>query len=124
MVRYELQGEKIVIDGEELTVIYFAGSPEEPWFKAKVVHNFLGSANINHTMARVHEDDKGHLKDLVASKGAPMVGSGVTSAVTPPNYTDYNEGKAWLVRQRERTLSTASSWAPKRPWRRHSSAGW
>jgi prophage antirepressor-like protein len=98
MVRYELQGEKIVIDGEELTVIYFADKPDEPWFKAKPVHNFLGSANINQTMARVHDDDKGHLKDLVAAKGEPFVGV-VMSDITTPNHTDYHEGKAWYVNE-------------------------
>jgi hypothetical protein len=96
MVRYELQGEKIFIDGEELTVIYFADKPEEPWFKAKVVHNFLGSTTINHTMARVHEDDKGHLKDLVAAKGEPVVGV-ATSSSKIPKCENYHDGKAWYV---------------------------
>ena len=70
----------------------------EPWIKAKAIHNFLELSTIAQTLERVHEEDKASLRDLVAMKGLPLIGVGVSDTPTP-NHTDYHEGKTVYVNE-------------------------
>ena len=95
--RYALQNGQLVLDGCVAPVVFFQGYPDEPWFKAKPMHEFLGGTTVAHTLARVEPDDKAALKDLVDRLGPP-VGGGAQNA-PPPNHEDYNEGKAIYVNE-------------------------
>jgi len=82
---------QLCLNGEVAPILCF-GEDFAPWFKAKPIHNYLGAANITQTLARVDPRDKSSLKDLVELHGEPK--RGVMSNITPPDHTDYNEGKA------------------------------
>jgi prophage antirepressor-like protein len=91
--------ERLVLNNEEVTVLFFAAAPDEPWFKAKPVHLAFGAKNISQTLARVHADDKASLKDLVQQKGKPV--KTVTSHMKPllDEDNNYNEGRAYYVNE-------------------------
>lgn len=95
VVPYSFDGGILRLLGEEVPILLFTGKPDDPWFRAKHVHAFLGSANISHTLARVHVEDKASLKDLVAQKGAPIG----TLARARPNHDDYHEGKTIYINE-------------------------
>jgi hypothetical protein len=82
----------IELDGEQVPVVYFRQEPNKPWIKVKPFQNLSGALNISHITARVAAEDKGSLKDLVASQGLPLNESA-------PDYTNYNEGKAIYVNE-------------------------
>jgi prophage antirepressor-like protein len=86
----------IRIHGEPLAIVTFPAEPNVFWFKAKPIHNFTGVKNIAQTTARVDAEDRSSLSNLVKTKGLP---GGVMSGITPPNHTDYNEGKAIYVNE-------------------------
>ena len=94
--RYALQNGQLVLDGCVAPIVFFQGYPDDPWFKAKPIHEFLGGTNVTQTLARVEPDDKASLKDLVERLGPPL---GVVQNTTPPNHEDYNEGKAIYVNE-------------------------
>ena len=86
-----------MLRGEPVKIVVFEGRDDEPWFKAKPVHNFLGCHSITHTLARVDDEDKASLKDLAQRYGPPRRGG--VSGEPPPNPEDYNEGKAIYVNE-------------------------
>jgi prophage antirepressor-like protein len=87
---------QLFLNGEVVPILFF-GEDFAPWFKAKPVHNYLGAANITQTLVRVDPRDKASLKDLVELHGVPK--RGVMSDITPPDHTDYNEGKAMYLNE-------------------------
>ena len=87
---------QLLLNEEAVPILCF-GENSIPWFKAKPVHNYLGAANITQTMSRVHPEDTASLKALVERHGAPKMG--VMSNITPPDHTDYNEGKALYLNE-------------------------
>lgn len=116
MSEYSFDGGLLLLRGEAVPIVIFAEAPDDPWFKAKPVHNFLGSGNISKTLERVDARDKAPLKDLVAQKGPPQSvrtsnsyvqgdsvdtqqQGGVNLKLTPPNHEDYNEGKATYINE-------------------------
>jgi prophage antirepressor-like protein len=109
---YRYENDSLYLNGIAVPMFFFEDSPGEPWLKAKPIHDFLGSKNIGHTMARVHTDDKVKLQDLVAKKGKSTVINGLTLNVSPNNArnsqdssnsstvpTEHNELSAWYVNE-------------------------
>lgn len=91
---YKWEDGHLFLRGEPVTIVFFEGREDEPWFKAKPVHNFLGCTTIVQTLARVDTEDKASLKDLVQRLGRPTrVGA------PPPDHEDYHEGKAIYVNE-------------------------
>jgi prophage antirepressor-like protein len=88
---------RLVLRGEPVEIVVFEGRDDEPWFKAKPVHNFLGGQNIVQTLARVDDEDKASLQDLAQRYGQPK--GVVMSDITTPNPEDYHEGKAIYVNE-------------------------
>lgn len=86
-----------MLRGEPVEIVVFEGRDDEPWFKAKPVHNFLGGQNIVQTLARVDDEDKASLQDLAQRYGQPK--GVVMSDITTPNPEDYHEGKAIYVNE-------------------------
>lgn len=88
MGEYSFEEGRLQLSGEVVPIVAFAGAPDDPWFKARPVHNFLGTGNISHTLERVRACDRSALKDLVAAKGPPTFNSATIV------WEDINEGKA------------------------------
>ena len=95
--RYALQNGQLVLDGRVAPVVFFHGYHDDPWFKAKPIHEFLGGTTVTQTLERVEPDDKASLKDLAERLGPPV--GGVVENTPPPNNEDYNEGKAIYVNE-------------------------
>jgi prophage antirepressor-like protein len=91
------------LNGEPVSMHFFADAPDEPWIQAKPVHNFLGAGNICQTVARVHADDKMSLKDLLEHKGQPVGGSGTPPGgmrdIPPVESISHNDGKSIYVNE-------------------------
>ena len=95
VVQYSFDGDVLKLTGQEVPILFFVDKPDDPWFRAKQVHDFLGCATITQTLARVHDDDKAALKDLVAQKGAPIN----TVGRERPNHEDHNSGRSIYINE-------------------------
>ena len=95
---YSLEGSVLTLGGERVQVYFFEDDQKEPWFQAKPIHSFLGAKRIGQTLARVHEDDKASLKELIETKGVPSTGGPPDD---PPTLDTlgYHDGKAIYVNE-------------------------
>jgi len=85
--------------GEAVKVYYFNDDPAMPWFHAKTIHRFVGAANIAQTMARVHDENKSSLKELVRKRGSPnAAGASCVPALTLENL-GYHDGNSYYVNE-------------------------
>jgi prophage antirepressor-like protein len=71
-VPYRYENGSFYLNGNAVPMLFFGDSAEEPWFKAKAIHDFLGTKNIGQAMSRVHVDDKAKLQNLIGDKGNPI----------------------------------------------------
>ena len=70
-----------------------------PWFNAKTIHRFVGAANIAHTIAHAHDENKSTLRELVEKKGSPIAaGASCVPALTLENL-GYHAGKSYYVNE-------------------------
>jgi hypothetical protein len=111
VVPYRYEDGFFYLNGNAVPTFFFGDNTEEPWFKAKSIHNFLGVTKIGHTMARVHDDDKAKLRKLIGDKGNPVVTRVVkptprkssSSRISPESReaiivpTDHTDLSAWYV---------------------------
>jgi hypothetical protein len=111
VVPYRYEDGFFYLNGNVVPTFFFGDNTEEPWFKAKPIHDFLGAANIGHTMTRVHIDDKAKLRKLIGDKGNPVVTRVVkptprkssSSRISPESReaitvpTDHTDLGAWYV---------------------------
>ena len=96
---YSFEDGVLKLHGEAVEAYYFNDDPAMPWFNAKTIHRFVGAANIAHTMARVNDENKSTLRELVEKKGSPSAaGACRVPALTLENL-DYNDGKAYYVNE-------------------------
>jgi prophage antirepressor-like protein len=97
--KYIFEDGVLKLDGENVKIYYFDDAPEMPWFQAKPIHNFLGAQRIGQTMARVYDDNKSSLKELVEKKGSPnLVGMPDMPTITAENL-GYHDGKSYYVNE-------------------------
>lgn len=88
------------LHGEPVKIYYFDDDAlAMPWFQVKLIHNFLGAKKIGQTMARVYDDNKSSLKELLDQKGSPIgdVASGALP-LTAENVR-YHDGKSYYVNE-------------------------
>jgi len=85
---------EMMLDGQTVKVYHFADEPEMPWFQARPILSSLGYTHTNMTLARLEEDERKGLKDLIEAKGAPLGGGQFNC---PP--LGHNEGKAIFVNE-------------------------
>lgn len=89
---------RLLLNGKEVPFIHYRRQgKDEIWFPANPTMKVTGEKNITHILARVSNDCKMSLKDLVAAKGLPS--DGCYGFVTTPNPEDYHEGKAIWVNE-------------------------
>jgi len=91
-------GRRLLLNGKEVPFIHYDHPiRDEIWFPANPTMKVTGEKNITHILARVPNDCKMSLKDLVAAKGLPL--EGCYGFVTTPDPEDYHEGKAIWVNE-------------------------
>jgi len=96
---YSFENGVLKLRGDAVKVYYFSDDAAMPWFHAKAIHGFIGAATIRHTMARVHDENKSSLKELVEKKGSPIAaGSSCAPALTLENL-GYHDGKSYYVNE-------------------------
>lgn len=83
------------MSGTTIPFIHYKDT-DEIWMPAKPVMTVTGETTITHLMVRVLDSQKIYFKDLAAVKGVPA--EGCCGFATPPDPTDYNEGKAQTAR--------------------------
>jgi prophage antirepressor-like protein len=89
---YRFEGNVLYLDDEAVPMIIV---PKGFWMKAKPVNNFLGAANISHTMARVPATEKVTLRELLRRLKIPE--EGALPGPTPISLKDSNELNAFWV---------------------------
>jgi prophage antirepressor-like protein len=109
---YRYENGSLYLNGTAVPMFFFGDNPEEPWFKAKPIHDFLGTTTITTAMARVHVDDKDKLQNLIVNRGNPTVIIGLAfdkshfatrnsqesrESVAAP--TEHSELSAWYVNE-------------------------
>jgi prophage antirepressor-like protein len=85
---------EMMIDGQPVKVYSFADEPEMPWFQAKPILSSLGYSNVTMTLARLEQDERKGLKELIEAKGTPLGGGQFN--LTP---LGHNDGKAIFVNE-------------------------
>lgn len=73
-------------------LLYFPDKAQEPWFKAKPVHNFQSTV-------RVHVDDKGCLKDLNTEVGLFDSPTPITKIIARTSSARYHISRAGQLPQ-------------------------
>ncbi len=94
---YRYEHGALTLNDEVMPLLFFADQPDMPWMKCKPFHNFLGAKNISQTLARVHDDDKMPLQDLVRLKGEPA--KIVPEGAAIPNHDEYHGGKTTYINE-------------------------
>ena len=94
---YRYEDGVLTLGDEVMTILFFADALDMPWVKCRPFHNFLGATNISQTLARVHNEDKMSLKDLVEMKGEPARTLPTNAEI--PNHDDHNEGKTIYINE-------------------------